>query len=368
MNVLVPTAEALPAGWPLLQGLLLLVFPLHLLAMNGLLGTTAVVLLIRRRNRPLDRALAPRLTASLPILMALTINLGVASLLFSQTLHGQYFYPAAILMGRYWLAIIPLLMTAYAGLYMLDADLAAFRSRPLPALCLILALLLTVPFFFTNQQTTMLDLTHWRAYFSEDGGSLLNLKDPTVWPRYLHFMVAAMAVGGLFTALTGRRLGRRNPPLGAYAERIGLRLFSRMTLLQFGIGILFLWQLPQPVRWFILGGSLTGGLLLVVASGIALAMLACAAQRLPRLCTVLLVMQVFVMSGLREVVRHASLAGQLLPGNMPVLWQNGALLLFATVLLAGVAVLVWLTRQAMRPPATAVISETESEDDRAMRL
>jgi uncharacterized membrane protein len=66
---------------------------------------------------------------TLPVLMALAVNLGVASLLFSQTLHGQFFYPTTILMGRFWLAVIPLLIIAYAGLYLLKHSAHQQRRR-----------------------------------------------------------------------------------------------------------------------------------------------------------------------------------------------------------------------------------------------
>jgi hypothetical protein len=367
MNPLVPQPDTLPAAWTLIQGLLLLVFPLHLLAMNSLLGTAAVVLWLRRRGGQLDLALAPRLSAMLPVLMALTVNLGVASLLFSQTLHGQFFYPAAILMGRFWLAVIPLLIMAYAGIYLLKRR--APRPRPRVALVMtgIVLLWLTVAFIFTNNQTMMLNLPRWVDYFKTDGGTLLNLADATLWPRYLHFMIAALAVGGLITALTGRYLTERAPRLGAYAERLGLRLFGRVTLLQIGVGMVFLWRLPQSIRWQMLGGSMAATVLLMIAVGLALAILACASQRLTILCAGLLVTQVFVMSGLREMVRHASLTGQMRLSDMPLVWQNGALLFFVLMLLAGVATIGWLIRQALQPAAAAEEQEQPSKQSRALR-
>lgn len=367
MNPLVPTPGILPAAWPLIQLLLLLVFPLHLLAMNSLLGTAAVILWTRRRNGQLDRALAPHLTGILPVLMALTVNLGVASLLFSQTLHGQFFYPASILMGRFWLAVIPLLITAYAGLYLVKWGTHRLPPRATLMLSAILAILLIVPFIFTNNQTMMLNLPHWEAYFNADGGTLLNLGDATLWPRYLHFIVAALAVGGLFTALTGHYLARKNTHLGAYAENLGLRLFGRMTLVQIGVGMLFLWQLPQPIRWLMLGGSLAATLVLVMAVSLALALLACSAQGMTRLCAGLLVVQVFVMSGLREMVRHASLAGNMKLAETPRVWQSGALLIFILVLLAGLSVIGWLVMQALQPTEVAADQQQSSEQNRALR-
>jgi len=367
MNPLVPTPDTLPAAWPLIQLFLLLAFPLHLLAMNSLLGTAAVVWWTRRRGGQLDRLLALRLTGTLPVLMALAVNLGVASLLFSQTLHGQFFYPASILMGRFWLAVIPLLILAYAGLYLVKGEARSAQPRATLMLSAILAILLIVPFIFTNNQTMMLNLPRWTAYFTADGGTLLNLADATLWPRYLHFIVAALAVGGLFTALTGHYLRRENSQLGAYAERMGLRLFSRMTLVQVGMGMLFLWQLPQPIRWLMLGGSLPATLVLVMAVSLALALLACSAQGLTKLCAGLLVMQVFVMSGLREMVRHASLAGNMRLAETPLVWQSDALLFFVLVLLAGLSVIGWLVMQALQPPEVAAQQEQTSEKNRALR-
>lgn len=367
MNPLVPSPDTLPAAWSLIQLFLLLVFPLHLLAMNSLLGTAAVVLWTRRRGGLMDRELAPHLYGTLPVLMALAVNLGVASLLFSQTLHGQFFYPASILMGRFWLAIIPLLIMAYTGLYLVKWGAHRRQSRITLILAAIVAILLVVPFIFTNNQTMMLNLPRWAAYFNADDGTLLNLADATLWPRYLHFMVAALAVGGLFTALTGRYLGLKNSHLGAYAERLGLRLFGRMTLVQIGVGMLFLWQLPQPIRWLMLGGNLAATLVLVMAVGLALALLACSAQGLTRLCTGLLVAQVFVMSGLREMVRHASLAGHMRLAETPLVWQSGALLFFVLVLLAGLSVIGWLVIQALQTKDVAAGQEQSSEQNRALR-
>jgi hypothetical protein len=85
------------------------------------------------------------------------------------------------------------------------------------------------------------------------------------------------------------------------------------------------------------------------------------------LCAGLLVTQVFVMSGLREMVRHASLTGQMRLSDMPLVWQNGALLFFVLMLLAGVATIGWLIRQALQPAAAAEEQEQPSKQSRALR-
>ena len=50
MNALIPSPDTLPVAWIWLQGLLMLMFPLHLLLMNAMLGFTAVSLYTRLKG------------------------------------------------------------------------------------------------------------------------------------------------------------------------------------------------------------------------------------------------------------------------------------------------------------------------------
>ncbi len=59
------------------------------------------------------RALARRLT----VVMTFVINLGVPPLLFAQVLYGRALYTSSVLIGLYWIAIVPTLMLTYWLLY-----------------------------------------------------------------------------------------------------------------------------------------------------------------------------------------------------------------------------------------------------------
>ena len=58
MNAPIPSPDTLPVAWNWLQGLLMLVFPLHLLLMNAMLGATAVSLYARMKGGETDERLA----------------------------------------------------------------------------------------------------------------------------------------------------------------------------------------------------------------------------------------------------------------------------------------------------------------------
>ncbi len=348
MNPLIPLPDPIPVSSGYLLALLLLVFPLHLLFMNCLLGTTAVTLYLQRRSDAVATQLATELSRALPLIMAFVVNSGVASLLFLQVLYGQFFYTSSILMGSYWLAIIPLLILAYYALYWVDFRYQRLGRLRWLLLAFVLAILLAVPFLFSNNMTLMLHPQRWSAYFGQDNGTLLNLRDITLWPRYAHFIVAALAVGGLFTATLGLCYRSRSPEMAAYARNLGMTLFSRLTLLQLLIGPMFLFSLPQPLRWKILGGSPLATLLMGAALVLVTALLVNAFQQRVLTSLALLVPLVCCMVSLRAWLRSAFLQPHFTLDQLEVTPQYSPLLIFLIVLLFGSCVIGWLIYQATK--------------------
>ncbi|MEZ4485607.1 MAG: hypothetical protein R2864_13860 [Syntrophotaleaceae bacterium] len=346
MNPLIPLPDAIPVAWGYLFAPLLALFPLHLLFMNCLLGGTAATLILQRRPGPLAAQLATELSRALPLTMAFTVNSGVAVLLFLQVLYGQFLYTSSILMGSYWLAIVPLLLLAYYALYWVDLRYRRLGRWRTLLLAGVLALLLLVPFLFSNNMTLMLDPQRWQGYFLQDGGTLLNLGELSLWPRYAHFIAAALATGGLFVAALGRFYGQRSPELAAYAKQFGMTLFSRLTLLQLLLGPLFLFSLPRPLRWQILGDSPLAALLLVIALSLAAALLASAWQQRIATSIALLVPLLGTMVALRAWLRSAYLSPHFNLDQLQVTPQYSPMLLFVAALLVGSLLISWLLYQA----------------------
>ncbi len=78
-TTLIPLAEPLPIPWAWFDILLIVTFTAHILFMNALVGSAAIGLV--RTIRGKDK-LAYDVGQKLPPLLALTINMGVAPLLF----------------------------------------------------------------------------------------------------------------------------------------------------------------------------------------------------------------------------------------------------------------------------------------------
>ena len=87
---LIPGTDAIPVAWGWFEFLLLLTFVLHLLFMNTMIGAAVISLVdnFRARKGPLIGSLGWDISRKLPWIIAFTVTLGVAPLLFVQVLDG----------------------------------------------------------------------------------------------------------------------------------------------------------------------------------------------------------------------------------------------------------------------------------------
>ena len=348
---LIPAPDAIPvaSGW--LQVLLLLTFTLHLLCMNAMLGGAIIALVSDLYKRHAPHPLARQVSRHLPYTIAFTVNLGVAPLLFLQVLYGHLMYTSSVLMAVYWLAVILLVMIAYYSAYLYDFKFEALgAARRLP-IAVAVVLLLAAGFVFSNNMTLMLVPGRWTAYFANPHGTLLNLGEPTLIPRYLHFMTASVAVGGLFLALVAHfKTAEADRPLKV---RSGLRWLAGGTGVQMLVGLWFLLRLPRPVMMLFMGGdALATGLLVLGLAGAVLAMMFGFRGRLwPAAAAALATVVDMVM--MRDLVRSAYLAPYFRLSDLPTVPQYGPLILFLAALVAGLALVVYMLRLAARSTTEA---------------
>jgi hypothetical protein len=351
----VPGADALPLAAPavVFRGLLLLTSVLHLLAMNLLLGGAVLAVVARMLGRRPGGDAYARLAALigklLPVTVAATVTLGVAPLLFLQVLYGRLFFVSSILLGWWWLALVPVLILAYYGTY-----IAAARPRTgLTLPVTIAALLLAVSSLFTLNMSLMLWPEQFLArYFADPGGWRLDLADAAAPARWLHFVTAAVAVASL--SLAGLAAARRtdDPELATVGIRLGARVFAGATLANIAIGLTWFGLLPGAVAQRFLGGDFVASGLFAVAilSGLALAWRAvevawAAAPGAREVLTLvaLTVVQVVLMVLVRDQIRAATLARieYALPNAVP---QWDVMAIFAALLVAGVVTVAWMVR------------------------
>jgi len=347
---LIPTPDILPAPWGFFYPLLILTFALHLIMANLLLGGGFVILWsdLRNRGRNITDTLGRDISRKWPITMALTVNLGVAPLLFLQVLYGQFIYVSSVLMAVYWLSICVLIIIAYYGAYLYQIHYDRLGVTRIWIAGISVLLLIVVGFFFTNSLLLMIDPKAWPRYFQEPGGTLIHWAEASLIPRYLHFLFASIAAGGLIMALMGRR--QHSKGVTGAEERIGqgLVVYACVTLLQFLIGAWYLGGLPNRVlaQVFLEGGwAFPAFIVSVMAGGVSVLF---ALAKMPWHTTACAVLTTLLMVLFRFQVRAAYMSPYAEQTKVEVIPQVGPALVFVLALVLGIAVIIYLLKLALR--------------------
>lgn len=357
MNPTLPAPETLPLPGPawLFETLLIVTFVLHILAMNALLGggiLGAFCAARARANVPYMRLIADRIFKILPVATAATITLGIAPLLFIQVLYGRFFFTSSILIGIPWIGLIFLLLAGYAGNYFMALSDTIRREKHLWVGWAACLLILAVGFLWTNNITLMQSPERFLEMYQSDRlGMRLNTAEPTLLPRYLHFVVAAIAVAGIGIMLLGHReWSRGDADLGSAFLRFGRNCFAGATLVQLLVGVWFLFTLPAGVRNAFLGGNgvytahLFGAIALALAAvGVVVARVE-SRRALVVACSMLL-LTITGMSMVRAWVRKLEIGALADTAGMAVRTQGSALAVFLIFFVGGIAALVWMFRR-----------------------
>ncbi|MEN8244378.1 MAG: hypothetical protein ABFS43_05705 [Thermodesulfobacteriota bacterium] len=345
---LIPAPDTIPVHWGWLKFFLILTFYLHLLLMNSMLGIGIIALFKSLFDRSGSKEYNREISAKLPYTIAFTVNMGVAPLLFIQVLYGQFIYTSSLLMAVYWLSITAILIIAYYSAYLHHYTFDSAGPARSVFMAITVINLLVIGFFFSNNMTMMLSPETWARYFSSPGGTLLNLGEPTLIPRYLHFILSAVAVGGLFMALVWKL--KPHAHASACRENIkqSLNWFLMATLMQFGVGTWWLLALPRHVVRIFMGGNTWAtaffglgllGTILSLIFGYKARVRRCAgATLLTILCMVLM----------RDALRTAMLEPYFSLGMLEIDPQYGSLLLFLVFLGLGSAAIVYMLKLAFR--------------------
>ncbi|MFO7654909.1 MAG: cytochrome c [Candidatus Krumholzibacteriia bacterium] len=255
----------LPADPVLLQALLVVLFLLHILFVNLMLGGSLLTVgleILGLRRREYDR-LAHEVAATVTVNKSLAVVLGVGPLLAINVLYTLPFYTANALTGAAWMSMVPLVILAFLITYAHKYTWERLEDAKGLHIAIGLAgagLFLFIPLIFLANVNLMLFPDRWtdvRGFFSA-------LVLPNVWPRYLHFLTASVAVTGLFLIIDMTRAAypveERLPEFDRPRLRrtfYGIALGA--TLLQLLFGPLLLFTLPSI--------GMSGFLLLVVTFG-----------------------------------------------------------------------------------------------------
>jgi hypothetical protein len=246
MTVPIPQYEHLflPA-WPqLLIFLSTLTFWVHLLLVGIVVGGSIFLLSrVLRKKSPLDQQLDRRILKVIPVCISLTITFGVAPLLFTQALYGQYFYSANILIAPFWLGSLGFLMIGFISIYLA----CKFRSFIANLIFLLIVVLcfITVLYIFTNNAVLSLQPEHWLEFHR--GEQVLHVRDATLNPRVLHNIGATLVISGLAITWIGR-FRSDDKEARDHAVKTGMHWLMIGLVLQVAFGLWYVIAVPGAIR------------------------------------------------------------------------------------------------------------------------
>jgi hypothetical protein len=239
----VPAVDPIPLPAPvwLFKALHIVTLSLHFFSVEMLVGGLLVAFVLNllgsmSKGRPEggDRLAASAAIAKrLPILMTFVINLAVPPLLFAQVLYGRALYTSSVLIGTFWISVIPLVMLCYWLLYRFAACAEARKS------CWWIGFFAWLVAGFIGQilssnMTLMLRPEVWQAMYSRSATGLhLPADDPTILPRWLFIMVGGLWVAGLWMIWISK--ARVTEALRNYLPAVGSRLALVGIVLQAGV-------------------------------------------------------------------------------------------------------------------------------------
>ncbi|MFO7751709.1 MAG: hypothetical protein R6V41_01175 [Desulfobacteraceae bacterium] len=344
-QALIPAPDILPVHWGWLRLLLVFTFVLHILAMNAMLGSGIIAFVnTLRKGGGTGDTVNRGISRKLPFTIAFTVNFGVAPLLFLQALYGQFIYTSSVLMGVFWLSIAGLVIIAYYSAYIYNFRFDKQHASSSLYIGIAVVLMLMVAFLFTNNMTLMLNVDAWTRYFDTPDGTMLNLSDPVLFPRYIHFITASAAVGGLFIALAAR-LGAKGPENEARID-LGMKWFTYATAFQFLAGTVFLLSLPGEIRQLFMGQDTFATVLLTAGILLAAALVILGFKRKVLSCSAAVLVLVCGMAVIRDLVRQAYLDPFFNPADLPVRPEYSPMVFFLITLFAGLLVIGYMLRIA----------------------
>lgn len=354
----IPAADPMPLPGPvwLMTTLLLVTFTLHVFAMNAAFGgglwTVWNLIRGRKSEHPFSRRLAQELAKALPIVLAFTITLGVAALLFVQVLYGQFLYTSSILVGAVWMCVIPLVIAAYYGYYYVSYTAEQGRKRTAVVAALSVLCLAIIAFIFSNNMTLMLRPDRWMSmYRANPSGWHLNLGDMALYPRYLHMVIGAIAVFSAILASVGKWKMNSDFEYGRWIVRRAATVFAITTGLQFLVGMWLLLAQPRNIAMIFLrdpiAGSIFGVALLTVVCAVLLMLIGAIAERptgLVHAGLAMTVVTVALMVVMRHLLRQAYLKPYLNFDSMPVSPQTSVIVIFLVLFVGGLATVGYMLR------------------------
>ncbi|MEB3329359.1 MAG: hypothetical protein VKQ33_09035 [Candidatus Sericytochromatia bacterium] len=305
-----PVELPLPLPLPVAKAALVVTFLVHIVFVNLMVGGTLLALTAHALGRrdAFWRKVAGMLMGTVTVHKSLAVVLGVGPLLLVSVAYTDAFYTSSLLIAPAWLSVLWLVTLAFGLLYAYKYGFDGWgeRHRGWHAAAGVAGagVLLVVPLIYLTNTQLMLDAA---AMARRPGFIDALLHVGNVLPRYLHFLLASLAVAGLWVM---GWWGRPASPLAAGArDRVvafGGRVAIATTAAQFLVGPLVLLTLPRGALTWPAVSVLAVGVLAGLGAIFSLVDTLRGALRL-RVAVALLVLTIGCMGTTRHLIREALL-------------------------------------------------------------
>ncbi|HUI29126.1 MAG TPA: hypothetical protein VLX91_02825 [Candidatus Acidoferrales bacterium] len=211
-------------------------FILHMIPMNIWYAGMLIVAVFGTFGKNHAEELSHRLSRSMPIIVAMGVNLGIVPLLFTQVSYYQFYYPAGVLIGWPWLSVIFLLVFAYYGVYVYSLNVRNNRKTKFAVASAWVSsiLFIIIGFLFANNFSLMVNVNEWTRIFERTNaagavtGQALNISDPTLFPRWLMMFGIAMMTTAVYIVFDAFYFRKDSTSSGykAWAIRFAFGIFT----------------------------------------------------------------------------------------------------------------------------------------------
>ena len=333
-----------PAGLPffpiVFQFLMVLTFALHIIMINLVVGGISLSIWEKTQNTPHSHRLAKALAKMVTISLSIAIVLGVAPLLFVQTIYDPFWYTATTMSAIWAMLFLVAVAAAFYAAYTfyLGKDGARNPNTTFALssyICLIALAISGIIIHMITMEQTMPE--HWKTWVVSPWSGMDTsgfIFRGIEWGRLMHFILPSFAVTGVFLMLYSWYFQPRGDYPKEYLDYVaekGAKMALWFTALSIGAGFWWAGTIPSHLHFlsspFFIIGAIAG---LVLMGFLANAAMNPIKNSIP--VAVAMFVAIFLMCYTREGLRMAytgAVGYSIFNYKLNISWSS-TLLFFAT--------------------------------------
>lgn len=256
-----------------------LTFALHILAVQVMLGASALTIWGALSKDAYQRQLAQAMLGVAKVAVSVAVVLGVAPLLFVQVVYDPFWYTSNVLSAWWVIGFILILTVAYLLMYVFYAKnhhLATEKTTCPGSMILSIVLMLVVGFIMHVLTQQMLSPNEWMSWYAPNGeidASGTGLHDYNLFRFGFFISLSVMVIGGWLLAYR-HYISMRTDTASGYLQWLK-PLARRLSLVGGAIALVFgagwMATLPESQAGFFLSPwVLLAVVMLLIAAGLPL--------------------------------------------------------------------------------------------------